>query len=146
MCSRQNDLKVVTIMRPESNRRRRERRQRISEMWGRNGRQDWFSAQSVCIDVLCKEGFTGVKLLTDYFGQSPFDICGFSDDAMHVFQITTRTHTDKRKQHRLARDLRLIHKVIFVSMKLGVYVIKDFSPGGLAELREEEVKSARKLC
>lgn len=145
-CSRDNDVRKLRVNLPVRRAARRERRQRISEMWGRDGNHSWFEAQNAAVDILLREGYEHVRLLCDYFTQSPFDICGDKTYGMHVFQITTRTHTAKRKQHRLAKDLRLFHKVIFVSMKLGAYIIKDFSPSGLAEItREEEVIMARRF-
>ena len=130
---------------PRNNDLRRVRRQQLYEYWGRSGRIDWRLAEDVSIDILKQEGFEDVKCLTNHSIQVPFDIIGFKQDQGFVFQVTTRSHTYKNWQHKLARDMRLIHKVLFISMKNNTYVLKDFSPSGISELNMMEVKQARRF-
>ncbi len=128
-----------------NNRNRATRRRYISDVWGRDGRVVWGQAEQLATEILSQEGYEGIVLMTSYHRQSPFDIIAFKDDQGYVFQVTTRIHTDKKAAHRMARDMRLIHKALFVCIPLRCFVIKDFSPSGLAELGVEEVDSARKF-
>lgn len=130
---------------PINIRLRKIRRQTIYDIWGRDGRKQWQLAEDIAVDVLNLEGYEDIKLITTYFRASPFDIVCFKDNQGYFFQVTSRTHTQKKTAHKVARDLRFIHKVLFVSPYCKKYIIKDFSPGGICELGIQEVETARRF-
>lgn len=143
---RRQELEYRTV--PRRRRRwailRRERRKNIYDIWGRNN--DWTLAERDAERILSLCGYTNVIRFDD-MPTCPFDIVavkneGFVDRHRVVFQVTTRTHTSKKRAHKLAKALGLHHMVIFISPIAKLFIIKDLTDGGLAELNEGEVKSA----
>lgn len=53
--------------------------------------------------------------------------------------------TRKRSAHKLASDFGFIHRALFISLKLGTYVIRDFTSGGYSELNERLVRESRRF-
>ena len=117
------------------------RRHKIQKIWGKNG--DWKQSEEVTSSILLNEGFQNSKRL-NYLQFGPFDVVAEKNGQACVFQVTTRIHTEKKRQAMLARDLKLPFYILFISLKRRKYILKLLK-GGSTELSLKEVCNARKF-
>lgn len=118
------------------------RRREIQRLWGVVGGEKgtwrnlhWVDSEKVAVKVLEAEGYHNVRRL-DYFKTSPFDIRAENESSqVWVFQITMRTHQDSHRWHlRLAEDLGLLWRVLYIRPRLDKYIIKSPYESGCEEL------------
>jgi len=123
---------------------RRYRRKSLQKLWGDTGRLVWHESESIdLIELILKnEGFSNVINLNSYFKHFVFDYYAEKNGERYVFQITTRTHTNKTKQHYLSELFGMRHLTIFIKHDLKHYVVKE---GANPELAINDIKNIKEV-
>lgn len=119
-------------------------------MWGIVGglkgtwvNRHWENAEKISLKILESEGYNH-PIRLNYFPTCPFDVTAIKNGIQCVFQITMRTHCDDLKRHiKLADDLGLEHRVIYVKPDLTGYVIKKAR--GNDELTLKDIKEVKRI-
>ena len=120
--------------------KRREWRQKIQDLWGRDGKNCWKKAEELAAKILEQEGYTNIVNLSKLSSQSPFDYFAIKDGKRYVFQITVRTHTMKPVAAKYADLFGLEYRTIFIKHDLTRYIIKAGSSPHLSLKDIDEAK------
>jgi hypothetical protein len=129
----------------KQNENEKARRALINDLWGiknpHNWKKLWKPAEAIACSILQSEGFVNVKLLTEDYPYSPFDLRAEKNGNVYVIQVTTSTtQPGFYKRLKLAEVLKLDYYILFIRPDLKGYIIKDSTQPGAYKIFLNDVQ------